>query len=141
MVIPAKLRYVTVNERRVAALIFQLLEDALDMRTQQLFHLQKALVLHSGEGGEMEGGVDQLLSQERKSAVRITTCPDAPTPPCGVLFPFVGRRVFTFTNPIQTSYAVATYNKRIVSTSPHPGACVRAILQLLVAIENCGAGV
>lgn len=43
----------------------QLLEDALDMRTQQLFHLQKALVLHSGggEGENGEGGADQLLSQ------------------------------------------------------------------------------
>lgn len=41
----------------------QLLEDALDMRTQQLFHLQKALVLYSdgGEGGE--GGTDQPLPQ------------------------------------------------------------------------------
>lgn len=26
------------------------------MRTQQLFHLQKALVLHSGDGGEVGGG-------------------------------------------------------------------------------------
>lgn len=34
------------------------------MRTQQLFHLQKALVLHSGgDGGEAGGGgVDQVLS-------------------------------------------------------------------------------
>lgn len=29
--------------------LLQLLEDALDMRTQQLFRLQKALVLHAGE--------------------------------------------------------------------------------------------
>lgn len=34
------------------------------MRTQQLFHLQKALVLHSssGDGGETgDGGADQVL--------------------------------------------------------------------------------
>ncbi|CAB1096787.1 unnamed protein product [Ectocarpus sp. CCAP 1310/34] len=29
-----------------------LIEDALDMRTQQLFHLQKALVMHGGNGAE-----------------------------------------------------------------------------------------
>lgn len=41
----------------------QLIEDALDMRTQQLFHLQKALVLHSGgsgESGDSGAGTDQV---------------------------------------------------------------------------------
>lgn len=46
---------------------WQLLEDTLDMRTQQLFHLQKALVLRSGGGEDGEGGVDQLLSQVQTS--------------------------------------------------------------------------
>ncbi len=32
------------------------------MRTQQLFHLQKALVMHSGEGGgDGSGIIDQVL--------------------------------------------------------------------------------
>ncbi|CAM9834586.1 unnamed protein product [Ectocarpus sp. 12 AP-2014] len=40
----------------------ELIEDALDMRTQQLFHLQKALVMHGGNGAEgLDGGDDQTL--------------------------------------------------------------------------------
>ncbi|CAN0114556.1 unnamed protein product, partial [Ectocarpus sp. 13 AM-2016] len=51
------------NDELEASEIHQeLMEDALDMRTQQLFHLQKALVMHGGneaEGGD--GGDDQTL--------------------------------------------------------------------------------
>lgn len=44
----------------------QLLEDALDMRTQQLFHLQKVLVLHTGEAGTADGSHDHSqLTQVR----------------------------------------------------------------------------
>ncbi|CAM9344663.1 unnamed protein product [Ectocarpus sp. 4 AP-2014] len=40
----------------------ELIEDALDMRTQQLFHLQKALVMRGGNGAEGgDGGDNQTL--------------------------------------------------------------------------------
>ncbi|CAM9130407.1 unnamed protein product, partial [Hapterophycus canaliculatus] len=61
----------------------ELIEDALDMRTQQLFHLQKALVLHSnggGESGDSGAGTDQQASNGRGGTASTATVSGASSP-------------------------------------------------------------
>lgn len=59
---------------RALLLRLQLLEDALDIRTQQLFRLQKALVLHNGGGGGegVEGDIDQQGMPQVKTRVSLS---------------------------------------------------------------------
>ncbi|CAM9907589.1 unnamed protein product, partial [Sphacelaria rigidula] len=62
----------------------ELLEDALDMRTQQLFHLQKALMLHTGDGGA-EGGSERSPPTQTIGGWRAgPASPAQPSPPAAI---------------------------------------------------------